>query len=111
MEAELERVEQAGADEGRLAAARSAEHGEEMRRRERVDHLVDAAFAAEEDIELFPGEGSEPGIGHAHRIAGHERRSETTLSTFSGDRPSRRSSSSAPRIDMPTGGFSLGGQL
>ena len=34
---------------------------------ERVDHLVDAALAAEEQIELFPAEGPEAGIGNALR--------------------------------------------
>ena len=56
---------------------------------ERVDHLVDAALAAEEQIELFPGEGPEAGIGHAPvpRSPVMTARSNTTFRLFRADSP------------------------
>ena len=62
---DLERVEQAGLDQRGFAAARGAEHGEEARRRQPVDHIVDAALAAEEEVGLFAREGAQPRIGQS----------------------------------------------
>ncbi len=108
--AELQRVEQAGLDEGGLAAAGGAEDGEEAGRGEDVDHLVDAGLAAEEDVELFPLEGAQSRIGDpppGRRV--HQTMPVSSWSTRSGVSPARQSTSSTSGRATPTEGFSSGG--
>ena len=87
-EAELERVEQAGADQRRLAGARGAQHREEAGRRQPVDHRVGAVLAAEEQVGFLAPEGAQAGIGRTLRLlVGHRRSSATICSTLSPVRP------------------------
>ena len=108
-EAELERVEQAGADQRRLAGARRAQHGEEAGRRQPVDHRVGAVLAAEEQVGFLAPEGAQAGIGRTlQQVVGHRRSSATIFSTLSAVSPSWQSILANPP-DMAISGFGAGG--
>jgi hypothetical protein len=59
---DFERVKEARPDQRRLAAAGGAENREKPRPGQLINHLVDAAFAAEEEIALFLPERSQAWI-------------------------------------------------
>ena len=61
--AEIECRQEAGLDQRGLAAARRAGDRKEPVQTQPVDHLVDMAFAAEEDVGLFAQERPETRIG------------------------------------------------
>ena len=108
-EAELERVEQAGADQRRLAGSRRAQHREEAGRRQPVDHRVGAVLAAEEQVGFLAPEGAQAGIGRTLQLlVGHRRSSATICSTLSAVRPFWQSILAKPP-DMAISGFGAGG--
>ena len=100
---ELECFEKAGLHQGGLAAARGAQHGDEARRGQPVDDLVDIAFAAEEQVRLVTPEGAKAGIGRAHRHAAPSFSSASAR--FSPSAPTLRSSGRLmPIASTPSGG-------
>ena len=108
-EAELERVEQSGADQRRLAGSRGAQDREEAGRRQPVDHRIGAVLAAEEQIGLLAPEGAQAGVGRTLRLlVGHRRSSATICSTLSPVRPFWQSILAKPP-DMAISGLGAGG--
>ena len=108
-EPELERVEQAGPDQRRLAGSRGAQHGEEAGRRQPVDHRVGAVLAAEEQVGFLAPEGAQAGIGRTLQLlVGHRRSSATIFSTLSAVSPSWQSILAKPP-DIAISGFGAGG--
>ena len=108
-EAELERVEQAGAHQRRLAGARGAQHRQEAGRRQPVDHRIGAVLAAEEQIGFLAPEGAQAGVGRTLRLlVGHRRSSATICSTLSPVRPLWQSILAKPP-DMAISGLGAGG--
>ncbi len=61
--ADLKRIEKSGLDQRGFAGPRRAEHSEEARCREPVDHVVDASLTPEEEVRFFACEGAQPRIG------------------------------------------------
>ena len=107
-EAEVERRQEAGLDQRGLAAARRAGDGKEPVQTQPVDHLVDMALAAEEDVGLFAQERPETGIGRELHHAAPPFIWPHMVLMVSLSMPSRHLKTRMPGSEKPRSGVSSG---